>query len=68
MKSVIYRAAPSAFHVCCFYFSAVLVVRVLFPFGVWAVCGIRLYRFLIFAFLSTIVTYEKKKKKKNRHV
>ena len=24
-----------AFHLCCFNFSAVLVVRVLFPLGVW---------------------------------
>ena len=23
------------FHLCCFNFSAVLVVRVLYPFGVW---------------------------------
>ena len=29
------RAAPLAFHLCCFYFGAVLVVRVPFPFGVW---------------------------------
>ena len=43
-------AVPLAFHLCCFNFSAVLVVRVPFPFGVWAGCGIRLYRFLIIAF------------------
>ena len=29
------RAVPLDFHLCCFYFSAVLVVRVPFPFGVW---------------------------------
>ena len=29
------RAGPLAFHLCCFNFSAVLVVRVPFPFGVW---------------------------------
>ena len=29
------RAVPLAFHLCCFKFSAVLVVRVHFPFGVW---------------------------------
>ena len=29
------RAVPLAFHLCHFYFSAVLVVRVPFPFGVW---------------------------------
>ena len=29
------RAVPLAFHLCCFYFSAVLVVRVPFPLGVW---------------------------------
>ena len=28
-------AVPLAFHLCCFNFSAVLVVRVPFPFGVW---------------------------------
>ena len=30
------RAVPVAFHLCCFNFSAVLVVRVPFPFGVWS--------------------------------
>ena len=30
------RAVPLAFHLCCFYFSTVLIiVGVLFPFGVW---------------------------------
>ena len=29
------RAVTLAFHLCCFYFSVVLVVCVLFPFGVW---------------------------------
>ena len=28
------RAVPLAFHLCCFYCSDVLVVRVPFPFGV----------------------------------
>ena len=36
------RAVPLAFHLCCFYF------RLVFRAG----CGIRLYRFLIIAFLS----------------
>ena len=38
------RAVPLAFHLCCFNFSAALVVRVPFPFGVQV--G-RIYRFLI---------------------
>ena len=46
-------AVPLAFILCCFYFSAVLIVGVPFPFGVRTGCGIRLYRFLIVAFLST---------------
>ena len=29
------RAVPLNFHLCCFTFSAILVVRVPFPFGVW---------------------------------
>ena len=29
------RAVSLTFHLCCFNFSAVLVVRVPFPFGVW---------------------------------
>ena len=29
------RAVPLAFHSYCFYFSAVLIVGVPFPFGVW---------------------------------
>ena len=29
------RTVPLAFRLCCFYFGAVLVVRVPFPFGVW---------------------------------
>ena len=28
------RAVPLAFHFCCFYFSAALIVDVPFPFGV----------------------------------
>ena len=28
------RAVPLTFHLCCFYFSAVLIVGVPFPFGV----------------------------------
>ena len=42
------RTVPLAFYLCCFNFSAVLVV-----FAPRAGCGIRLYRFLIIAFLST---------------
>ena len=29
------RAVPLAFHLCCFYFSAVLIVGIPFPFGVY---------------------------------
>ena len=29
------RAIPFAFHLCCFYFSAVLILGVPFPFGVY---------------------------------
>ena len=29
------KAVPLAFHLCCFYFSAVLIVGVPFPFGVY---------------------------------
>ena len=29
------RAVPLALHLCCFNFSAALVVHVPFPFGVW---------------------------------
>ena len=28
-------AVPLAFHLCCFYFSAVIIVNVPFPFGVY---------------------------------
>ena len=28
------RVVPFAFHLCCFYFSAVLIIGVPFPFGV----------------------------------
>ena len=31
------RAVPFAFHVYCLYFSAVLVVRVPFSFGIWGI-------------------------------
>ena len=47
------KAVPLAFHLCCFYFSAVLIVslsRLMFKAG----CGIRLYRFLITAFSSAL--------------
>ena len=30
------RAVPLAFHLCYYYFCAVLVVRIPFPFGVWS--------------------------------
>ena len=42
------RAVLLAFHLCCFYFSAVLIVGLLFPFGVYG----RMWN-LIIAFLST---------------
>ena len=29
------KAVPLVFHLCCFYFSAVLIVGVPFPFGVY---------------------------------
>ena len=29
------RAVPLAFHLCYFYFNAVLVVRIPFPLGFW---------------------------------
>ena len=47
-------AVALAFHMCCFYFSAVFVIGAPFPFGV-AGCGIRFHRFLIIAFLSTLL-------------
>ena len=47
------RAVPLAFHLCCFYFSAVVIVCVPFTFVFRAGCGIRLYRYLIIAFLSS---------------
>ena len=50
------RAVPLAFHLWCFNFSAVLVVRVPFPFGVWGRVWNSIYRFLIIAFLSTVMT------------
>ena len=46
------RAVTLAFHLCCFYFSAVLIVAV--PLVFRAGCGIRLYRFLNIDFLSTM--------------
>ena len=48
------RAVPLAFHLCCFYFSVDLVVRVPFHLVFGAGYRIRLYRFLIIAFLSTL--------------
>ena len=32
---IVCKAVPLAFHLCCFYFNAILVVCVPFPFGVW---------------------------------
>ena len=43
-----------AFLLCCFYFGAVLVVGVHFPFVFGTGHGIRLYRFLIIVFLSVL--------------
>ena len=48
-------AVPLAFHLCSFCFSAVLVGRVLSHLEFGTGCGILLYRFLIIAFLSTLV-------------
>ena len=50
------RAFPLAFHLCCFYFSAVLIVGVPFRLMFRAGYGIRLYRFLIIAFLFALYT------------
>ena len=44
------RTVPLPFHLCCFYFTAVLIVGVPFPFV--------LYRLLIIAFLSTLQAYQ----------
>ena len=44
------RAVP----LFCFYFSAALIVGSLFRAMFRAGCGIRLYRFVIIAFLSTL--------------
>ena len=44
------KSVPLAFHLCCFYFSAVLIVGVYFLFVFRAGCGIQLYRFLIITF------------------
>ena len=49
------RAVPLAFHLYCFYFSAVLIVGVPSRLVFRAGCGIRLYRFLIIAFLSILL-------------
>ena len=43
-----------ALHLCCFNFSAVLLYVSLSHLVFGARCGIRLYRFLIIAFLSTM--------------
>ena len=48
------RAVPLAFPLCSFYFSAVLIVVSLFRLVFRAGCGIRMYRFLIIAFLSNL--------------
>ena len=49
------RDIPLAFHLCRFYFNAVLTVSVPFRLVFRAGCGIRLYQFLIIAFLSTLI-------------
>ena len=35
MATCLERAVPLAFHLCCFKFSAALVVPIPFSFGVW---------------------------------
>ena len=35
MATCLARAVPLVFHLCCYVFSAVLVVRVPFLFGAW---------------------------------
>ena len=47
------KSRPICFSLVLFSFSAVLVVRVLFQFGVWDRVWNSIYRFLIIAFLST---------------
>ena len=56
------KAVPMAFHLCCFYFSAVLTVDVPFRLVFRAGYAIQLYRFLIIAFLSTFKTISYMKK------
>ena len=36
------RAVPLAFHLCCFYFSAILIVGVPFPFGVQGAVSLKM--------------------------
>ena len=62
------RADAMAFHLCCFYFTVVLIVDVPFPFGARAGYGIRLYRFLIITFLSTFktISYAKKNERQTQ--
>ena len=48
------RAVPLAFHLCWFYFRALLIVGVPLPLVFRAGYGIRWYRLLIIAFLSTM--------------
>ena len=50
------RAVPLAFHLCCFYFSAVLIVGVPFPCGVKGRILNSIVSFLSIAFLSTSLT------------
>ena len=49
------KAVPVAFHLCCFYFSAVLIVGVPFPFGVWGRMWNTIVSVLFIAFLSTLL-------------
>ena len=49
------RAVPLAFHLCCFYFSAVLTVGVPFLFGVLGRMWNSTVSFLIIAFLSKLL-------------
>ena len=60
------RAVPLAFHLCCFYFSAVLIVCVPFPFDSWG----RMWKSIVsvpdhclFIYFSYFVDYDKQSTK-----
>ena len=48
------RAVPLVVHLCCFYFSGVLIVGIISRLVFRIECGIRLYRFLFIAFSSIL--------------